>query len=88
MGTTKPYRLLVIRTQAFYEHCFLLSVFELIFVRIYCSIGIINSGTVRCDMVRNNVSICPVCGENLKPYDKILRIVCMKGRKILWKWGL
>ena len=62
--------------------------FELIFVRIYCSIGIINSGTVRCDMVRNNVSICPVCGENLKPYDKILRIACTKGRKILWKWGL
>lgn len=23
-----------------------------------------------------------------RTYDKILRIVCMKGRKILWKWGL
>ena len=38
-------------------------------------------------MVRNNVSICPVCGENLKPYDKILRIACTKGRKILWNGG-
>ena len=72
----------------FMSTVFSFPLFELIFVRIYCSIGIINSGTVRCDMVRNNVSICPVCGENLKLYDKILRIVCMKGRKILWKWGL
>ena len=72
----------------FMSTVFSFPLFELIFVRIYCSIGIINSGTVRCDMVRNNVSICPVCGENLKPYDKILRIVCMKGRKILWKCWL
>lgn len=71
----------------FMSTVFSFPLFELIFVRIYCSIGIINSGTVRCDMVRNKVSICPVCGENLKPYDKVLRIACTKGRKNTMEMG-
>lgn len=38
-------------------------------------------------MVRNNVSICPVCGENLKPYDKILRMHVRKGEKYYGNGG-
>ena len=60
---------------------FSFQLFDLLFVIIYYSVGIVNSYTVRRNMVRNNASTCPTCGGKLKPYDKVLRVVRTKGRK-------